>query len=111
MAEDRIKLPFASFEIPKPKKWDLVAFVALAAAGLLAAFNLVQAQSQPPGASLSGRFTLMIVLAQLGVSSLSLLVLGKTAKEGTIWGNLAAVAGMLTGVSGVLLAAALWTAA
>ena len=111
MAEDRMKLPFGSFEIPKPKKWDLVAFVALAAAGALAAFNLARAQGQAPGVSLSGGFTLLIVLAQLAVSSISLLILGKTAKEGTIWGNLASVAGMLAGVSGVPLAAALWTAA
>lgn len=111
MAEDRMKLPFGSFEIPKPKKWDLVAFGAVAAAGVVALFNLSQAQSQAPGVSLSGGFTLLVVLAQLTVSSISLLILGKTAKEGTIWGNLAAVAGMLAGVSGVLLAAALWTAA
>jgi hypothetical protein len=39
------------------------------------------------------------------------LLLGKTAKEGTIWGNLAAIGGMFIGVSGVLLAAALWVAA
>lgn len=111
MAEDRMKLPFGSIEIPKPKKWDLIAFAAVGAAGALAAFNLASSQSQPPGVSLSGGFTLIIVLAQLAVSSASLLILGKTAKEGTIWGNLASVAGMLAGLTGVLLAAALWTAA
>ena len=113
MAEDRMKLPFGlgSFEIPRPRKWDLIAFLALGASGAVAAFNLIEAQSQPPGASLSGNFTLGIVLAQLAISSLSLLILGKTSKEGTIWGNLASVGGMLAGVSGVLLAAALWTAA
>jgi hypothetical protein len=37
--------------------------------------------------------------------------LGKTSKEGTIWGNLAAIGGMFVGLSGVLLAAALWVAA
>lgn len=106
-----MKLPFENFAIPKPRKWDLVAFVAVAAAAALALFNLAQAQSQPPGTSLSGSFTLFIVLAQLAISSASLLILGKTAKEGTIWGNLASVGGMLAGLSGVLLAAALWTAA
>ena len=105
------KMPFGSFHVPKPKKWDLVAFAAVGAAGALAAFNLMSSQAQPPGVSLSGGFTLLVVLAQLAVSSVSLLILGKTAKEGTIWGNLAAVGGMLAGVSGVLLAAALWTAA
>lgn len=111
MAEERMKLPFGSLEIPKPKKWDLAAFAALAASGAVAVFNLARAQSLEPGVLLSGGFTLLVVLLQLAIASASLLILGKTAKEGTIWGNLAAVAGMLAGISGVLLAGALWTAA
>ena len=40
-----------------------------------------------------------------------LLILGKTAKEGTWWGNLAAVGTMFVGMSGMLLAAAIWATA
>ena len=69
------------------------------------------ASSGAPGTSLSGKLTFIIVLIQLAVMSIALLVLGKTAKEGTIWGNLMAVAGMTAGMSGVLLAAALRTMA
>ena len=111
MPEDGFKLPFGNLHIPRPKKWDLVAFAALVAVGVVSAVNLAAATNKTPGQSLSGNFTLLIVLAQLAIASISLLLLGKTAKTGTIWGNLAAVAGMLAGVSGVLLAAALWTAA
>jgi hypothetical protein len=39
------------------------------------------------------------------------MLLGKTAKEGTWWGNLASLAAMMVGMSGVLLATALWAAA
>ena len=111
MAEEGFKLPFGGLQIPKPKRWDWTAFAALAAVGAVAAYNLITAQQRAAGQSLSGLFTLLIVLAQLALASVSLLILGKTAKVGTIWGNLAAVAGMLAGVSGVLLAAVLWTAA
>jgi hypothetical protein len=96
---------------PKPKAWDLVAAAFLAVAGAAAVFNWIVAQKPAPGASLSGDITLAFVLAQALIASASLMVLGKTAKEGTLWGNLAAVGGMLAGLSGVLLAAALWIAA
>ncbi len=111
MAEDVFRLPFLKLEIKKPRSWDFAALAALVAALVLAGVNLAAAGSKQPGTSLSGGFTLALVLAQLAVASASLLILGKTAKYGTIWGNLGAVAGMLIGVSGVLLAAALWTAA
>jgi hypothetical protein len=39
------------------------------------------------------------------------MLLGKTAKEGTGWGNFASIAGTFVGMGGVLLAAALWAAA
>jgi hypothetical protein len=39
------------------------------------------------------------------------MVLGKTAKEGTIWGNLFAVGACVVGMSGVLLASAMWALA
>jgi len=105
-----LKLPSLKLG-PKPKPWDLVAValvgIALGAAGV----NWAAAQRPAAGTSLSGGVTLAFVLAQLALGSSSLLVLGKTAKEGTLWGNLAAVGGMLAGLSGVLLATALWIAA
>ena len=96
---------------PKPRLWDLIAAGALAIAALAAIFNWMAAQRPVAGTSLSGSTTLAFVLAQLAIASASLLILGKTAKEGTLWGNLAAVGGMFLGLSGVLLAAALWVAA
>ncbi len=111
MGEDAIKLPLLGWELPRPRKWDIVALIALVASVGLAGFNLQAALGQPPGASIAGGLTATMVLAQLTLSSLSLLVLGKTATEGTLWGNLIAVAALLAGVSGVLLATALWAVA
>ena len=96
---------------PKPKKWDLVALAVLVLAAVLAAINWRTARTQLPGVSPSDSFTLTVVLLQLAICTISLLVLGKTAKAGTLWGNLAAVGGTFAGLSGVLLAAALWVAA
>ena len=96
---------------PKPKKWDLFAFAVLVLAAVLAAINWRTARTQLPGVSPSDSFTSLVVLAQLAIGTISVLLLGKTATEGTLWGNLAAVGGMLAGLSGVLLAAALWVAA
>ena len=64
-----------------------------------------------PGESMAGWLTTTMVLGQLLLASLGLIVLGKTAKEGTLWGNLTATAAMLAGVSGMLLATALWAIA
>ncbi len=101
-----------SFKLgPKPKAWDLIAVVVLGVAAVAAALNWLAAQKTAPGTSLSGNTTLAFVLAQAAIGSASLMVLGKTAKEGTLWGNLAALGGLLAGLSGVLLAAALWIAA
>lgn len=103
-----MKLP--KFELgPKPKPWDLVT-VAAALAGLaLAGLNWWLARKSVAGVSTG--LTLALATAQLGVCCGCLLLLGKTVKEGTLWGNLAAVFGMLLGMSGVLLAAAMWVAA
>jgi hypothetical protein len=101
-----LKLP--RFALPKPTRWDLVAAGALVAGAALAALNLAIARQQPPGASISGRLTALFVLAQFAASLASLFVLGKTVKEGTLLGNLCAVAGLFAGMGGVLLAAALW---
>lgn len=94
---------------PKPKKWDFVAAGLALLALLGAAANWSTARSA--GGPIGSGTTALFVGTQLLLASVCLLVLGKTAKEGTLWGNLAAVAGMLLGVSGVLLAAAMWVAA
>ena len=96
---------------PKPKKWDLLALAVLVLAVVLAAISWRTARAQLPGVSPSSSFTSLVALLQLAICTVSLLLLGKTAKEGTLWGNLAAVGGMLAGLVGVLLAAALWVAA
>lgn len=94
---------------PKPRKWDFVA-VGLAILALVAAAANWSVARSAEGPIDSGT-TWLFVTAQLVLATVSLLVLGKTAKEGTLWGNLAAVAGMALGISGVLLAAAMWVAA
>lgn len=111
MGEDAIKLPLLGWELPRPKKWDLSALLVLVASALLAGANLQAALGQAPGESISSWLTATMVLGQLVLASLALFVLGKTAKEGTLWGNLLSVAALLAGVSGVLLATALWASA
>jgi hypothetical protein len=96
---------------PKPKAWDLVAVAVLGAAAAGAVVNWFAAQKTAPGTSLSGGVTLAFVLLQAVVATAGLMVLGKTAKQGTLWGNLASLGALLAGLSGVLLAAALWIAA
>lgn len=96
---------------PKPRPWDYVAAAILLAGLAAAVMNWVAAQNKPPGTSLSGSFTTAIATVQLLVLTGGLMVLGKTAKEGTLWGNLAAVGGLMVGLGGFLLAAALWAAA
>ena len=109
MGEEALKLP--KLDLPKPKKWDVAALGLCAAGVALVGANLMMVRGQPPGSSISSTATSLFVVAQIAVSLGALFVLGKTAKEGTIWGNLLAVAGLFLGMSGVLLAAALWAAA
>jgi hypothetical protein len=104
-----LKLP--KLDLPKPKKWDLAALGVCAAGAAIVAANLMMVRNQPPGSSISSAATSLFVVAQIALSLSALFLLGKTAKEGTIWGNLLAVAGLFLGMSGVLLAAALWAAA
>lgn len=111
MGEDAIKLPWLGWEIPRPKKWDFSAFLVLIVSTLLAGANLQAALGQAPGQSISTWLTATMVLGQLVLASLALFVLGKTAKEGTIWGNLLSIAAMMAGVGGFLLATALWATA
>ena len=109
MGEEALKL--AKLDLPKPKKWDLVALGLCGAGAALVAANLMMVRGQPPGSSISSAATSLFVVAQIAVSLAALFVLGKTARQGTLWGNLLAVAGVFLGMSGVLLAAALWAAA
>lgn len=99
------------WDLPKPKAWDLAAIAAAAAGVAAAAANAVLAMGGEAGQAPSTGFTLGMIGLQVIILSASLLVLGKTAKHGTIWGNLAAVAGMFVGMSGILLAGAMWVAA
>lgn len=111
MAENVIKLPFIGVEIPRPKPWDFAALGVLVASAAAAAANLAIALGYEPGSAISGTLTAAFGLAQLALATLALLVLGKTAKLGTIWGNLLAVGALGLGMTGVLLAGALWSAA
>jgi drug/metabolite transporter (DMT)-like permease len=111
MAEDVFTVPVLKLEIPRPKPWDLIALAALAAGVLVAAVNVFLSGIVRSGATVSPSLTVVFVGVQLFVCLGSLVILGKTAKEGTIHGNLFAVGGMFVGLSGVMLAAALWAAA
>ena len=111
MGEDAIKLPVLGWELPRPKKWDLVALLILIASVLVAGLNLRAALGGLPGESIASWLTTAMVFGQLLLASVGLFVLGKTAKEGTLWGNLTATAAMLAGVGGMLLATALWAIA
>ena len=106
-----MRLPSLKDDFPKPTLWDLAALAMLAVGGVAMAANLLAAKSTGPGSALSGTQTSLFVTTGLAVCIGCLLLLGKTSKEGTIWGNLAAIGGMFVGVSAVLLAAALWAAA
>jgi len=107
-----LKIGNIELALVKPRLWDLVAVAVLGAGVILAAGSMGKALA---GGATAGRisdgFALTLALVQLGICLGSLMILGKTAKEGTIWGNLAAVGGLCVGMSGVLLAAALWAAA
>ena len=105
MGGEALKLKLA---LPKLARWDLVAVGLLALGAVLMGANWQVAQARAAGA---GGLTALFVFAQLLVSIGSLFVLGKTAEQGTFWGNVAAVGGMFAGMGGVLLAAALWAAA
>jgi hypothetical protein len=106
-----VRLPSLKDDFPKPTPWDLAALTMLALGGAAMVANLLAAKGTGPGSALSGTQTSLFATLGLAVCVGCLLLLGKTAKEGTIWGNLAAIGGMFIGVSGVLLAAALWVAA
>ena len=102
------KLP--KVDVPKPKPWDFIALAVLGVAVVLSGINLSLALRTQEGA-ISGGLTAAFVAIQLALCLAGLMVLGKTAKEGTIWGNLFAVGACVVGMSGVLLASAMWALA
>ncbi len=104
-------MKLSDLDLPRPKRWDFLALAVVGAGVCAAAADLWLASRKPPGAAMPGGVTALFVVLQLVVSALALGVLGKTAKEGTLWGILLSVGGLLAAVSGVLLAAALWAAA
>lgn len=98
---EALKLPALKMpELPRPTRWDFFAIGALLLAVVLA------------GATVSlPRLANVFMFVQLAVACGGLMLLGKTAKEGTWWGNLAAVGALMLGMGGMLLAAAMWAAA
>ena len=95
-----------SIEIVKPKTWDAAGAVALVAALALTGANLMV--SERSAVSISGGATLVFSTLQMGLCLISFMILGKTASQGTIWGNLLALGASLAAGSGVLLSTALW---
>ena len=102
------KLP--KIALPRPTRWDLIAIGALVLGLVLIAVNLGVAARQA-GKPFPAALAPVFIFAQLVVACGGLMLLGKTAKEGTWWGNLASLGSLLIGMGGVLLAIALWAAA
>jgi len=111
MSEDALTIPILKWEIPKPRMWDFVALGVTLVGIVAATMNVLGSRLMQPGATVSATLSMTYALLQLAVCCVSLLVLGKTAKEGTIHGNLFAVAGMGVGLVGMMLAAAIWAIA
>ena len=106
-----MKLPELNISIPRPTISDLAAITVAAVGAAIAVSSWVLAASKGVGESLSTDAAIGFALLQLGVCTASLLTLGLTARRGTIIGDLASVTGLMIGISGGLLAAALWTLA
>jgi len=104
-----LKLP--KLDLPRPARWDLITIAVLLADVVLIGVNLFIASKKAPGEPFPSGAAFLFILVQLVLACAGLMLLGKTAKEGTWWGNLAALATMLAGMSGVLLATALWAVA
>ena len=101
-----MKLP--EIDLVKPKAWDLAGTIVLVATVVLAVANLAFSRSSADAGSISGAASLFFGTVQMFLCLLALMVLGKTAAMGTIWGNLMALGACFIGMSGVLLASALW---
>jgi hypothetical protein len=104
------KLPSLK-NLDRPTRWDLITGAVLVVGLVLMGANFAAASHKPAGEPFPNGLTGVFVLTQLAVSLVGLMLLGKTAKEGTWWGNIAAILAMMVGMGGVLLAAALWAAA
>ena len=107
--EASLKLP--KLDLPKPQKWDFIAIGILLVSVVLIGANLLMAGKKAPEAPFPSAAAAAFIVLQLALSCIGLMALGKTAKEGTWWGNLASLGAMFVGMSGVLLATALWAAA
>jgi hypothetical protein len=108
--EASLKLPKLP-NLPRPARWDFITFTALAASVVLIGVNLLMAGKKAPDAPFPSAAATLFIVVQLAIACIGLMLLGKTAKEGTWWGNLAALAATFAGMGGVLVAAALWAAA
>ena len=106
----RFKLP-AWREITRPTRWDWIAAAVFAVGVVLVGVDVAMAHRKPLGAPFPSGATALFVVAQLAVSLGGLMLLGKTAKEGTGWGNLFSLLALATGMVGILVAGALWAAA
>jgi hypothetical protein len=104
-----VKLP--KIDLPRPLRWDWIAIASLVVGVIFIAANLAIGLKKPVGEPFPSAWTGVFVFGQLAVACGGLMLLGKTAKEGTGWGNAASLLAMVVGISGVLLAAALWAAA
>jgi hypothetical protein len=102
-----LKLP----KLPRLKRWDLYALGLFLLGMVVTAVNLFKGVTKPPGEPYPTWLTLLVVFIQLGVACGGLMILGKTAKEGTGWGNAFSLLAAFLGTGGVLLAAAMWAAA
>lgn len=111
LALKRPSLKFPKLDLPRPTRWDGAAIAILLAGLALIGLSLYISASKAPGEPFPDGLTRLLSLAQLAVACGGLMLLGKTAKEGTAWGNLASIGAMLIGMTGVLIAAALWAAA
>jgi hypothetical protein len=111
LALKRPSLKFPKIDLPRPTRWDWAAVGTLLAGLALIGVSLFVSASKAPGEPFPDGLTRLLAIAQLIVACGGLMLLGKTAKEGTGLGNLASIGAMLVGMSGVLLAAALWAAA
>jgi hypothetical protein len=110
--EASLKLPkLPKIELPRPTRWDFIAMATLVAGVVLIGVNLLLAGKKDPGASFSSAASILFIVVQLALACAGLMLLGKTAKEGTWWGNFAALAVMFAGMGGVLVAAAVWATA
>jgi hypothetical protein len=105
----RFKLPSLK-ELQRPTRWDLITAAVLVVGLILIGANFAAVHHKPADQPFPNGLTSLFIFTQLAVSLGGLMLLGKTAKEGTWWGNIAALLAMLVGMSGILLAAALWAA-